>query len=102
MRHGETEPNNTFKFCFENIYGTMELTGGDNIIRSEQLNQNGSKASTKEKELQIYQMKSMCFILSSDQNRYSFLLKQLSDGDNMGRGEYPVTTTVALDILIPT
>ena len=44
----------------------------------------------------------MCLLLSADQNRYSFLLKQLIDGDNMGRDEYPITTTSALELLIHT
>ena len=35
-------------------------------------------------------MKAMCFLLSTDQQRYSFLLMKLRDGDNVGRDEYPV------------
>ena len=44
----------------------------------------------------------MCFLLISDQKKYSFLLKQRRYGDNMGRDDYPVTTTLALDLLIHT
>ena len=44
----------------------------------------------------------MCFLLRADQKCYSFLLKQLKDWDNVGRDEYPVTTTSALDLLICT
>ena len=45
-------------------------------------------------------MKAICFLTRANQNSYYFLLKKLRDGDNMGRGGYPVTTTLALDILI--
>ena len=47
MRQGETDPNETFNFHFEKIYETMELAGGDNILRRKQLTNNGSQASTK-------------------------------------------------------
>ena len=33
---------------------------------------------------------------------YSFLLKELRYGDNMGKDEYLVTTTLTLDVLIRT
>ena len=42
----------------------------------------------------------MHFLLSVNHKSYSFLLKQLRDGDNVSSYEYPVTTTLALDILI--
>ena len=44
MKQGKTEPNYAFKLCFDNIYETMELAGGDNILRSKQLTKNGSQA----------------------------------------------------------
>ena len=47
-------------------------------------------------------MKATCLLLSADQKRYSFLFKQLSDGDNVGSDEYPVTMTSTLDLLIQT
>ena len=47
-------------------------------------------------------MKAMWFLLSSNQKRYSFLLKKLRNGGNVGRDEYLVMTTLALDILIRT
>ena len=47
-------------------------------------------------------MKAMCFLLSDDKKRYSFLLKKLRDEENLGRDEYPVKNTLALDILIRT
>ena len=31
---------------------------------------------------------------------YSFMLKQLRDGDKVGRDEYPIATTLELDLLI--
>ena len=43
----------------------------------------------------------MCFLLISDQKRYSSLLKKLRDGDNVGRNEYPVTTTSAFGYFDP-
>ena len=45
-------------------------------------------------------MKAICFLISSDQKKYIFLLNQPRDGDNVGRDEYPVKTTPSLDILI--
>ena len=44
----------------------------------------------------------MCFLFSADQKRYSFLLRQLRNGDNVSRYEYPVMTTSSLDIFICT
>ena len=41
MKHGKAEPNNVFKLHFDNVYDAMELAGGDNILRSEQLTNNG-------------------------------------------------------------
>ena len=62
----------------------------------------GNQASSKDKQVQVDEMKEMCFFLSANQNSYSFLLKKLRDRDNMGRDEYPITATLALDILIRT
>ena len=79
----------------------MELVGGENILRSDQLVKVArERSSSKEKQFQFYKMKAMCFLLSANQKRYSFLLKQPKDGYNLGRDEYPVTTTSVLDILI--
>ena len=58
-RQGKNDPNDAFELIFENIYETMELTGGDNILRSKQLTKNGSQASTKKEKEPIYQMKAM-------------------------------------------
>ena len=70
------------------------MSGGENIIRSNQLVKVAVyQASSKEKQVQFNDMKAMCFLLSSNQKRYSFLLKQLRDGDNVGRDEYSATTT---------
>ena len=44
----------------------------------------------------------MCFLISADQKRYSFLLKKLQDGYNVDRYEYPITTTSPLDFFIHT
>ena len=49
----------TFKLFFHNIYETMELDGGGNILHRKQLTNNDNDASTKEKQLKIYQMKAM-------------------------------------------
>ena len=60
----------------------------------------GYQASSKKNQVQICDMKEMSFLLSADQKRYSFLLKQLMDGDNVGRDEYTITTTLESDLLI--
>ena len=78
----------------------MELDSGNNILCIKQLTTNGIQASTKEKKSQIDHMKEMCFLISAYQKRYSFLLKHLRYRDNVGRDEYPVTTTLVLDLLI--
>ena len=91
-----------------NCFGIMSIeawswTVGEKILRRNQLIKVAvNQASFKEKKNQVDKMKAMCFLLNSDQNRYSFLLKQLGDGYNMGRDNYPVTTTSELDILICT
>ena len=72
----------------------MELADGDNI--------NGSQAPTKVKQQKIDQMKAVFFLIIAEQNRYSSLFKQLRDGEKVGRDEYPVTITSALDLLIQT
>ena len=53
MRPGKTDPKNTFKLRIDNIYETVELAGRDNIICSKQPTNNGSQASTKDKQAQI-------------------------------------------------
>ena len=100
MRQGETDPDDTFKLRFDKIYETRELTGGNTILCREQLTKNRNQVSTKEKQALIDQMKAMCFLLSSDQKRYLFLLNQMRYGNNLVRYEYPATTTSALDIFI--
>ena len=56
----------------------------------------------KDKQAQNDQMKEMWFLLSADQYIYSFILRTLRDGGNVGRDEHPITTTSALDIFIHT
>ena len=80
----------------------MELACGDNIPCKKQITKNGSQASMKEKQAQIYQMKAVCFMLSADQKRYGFLFKKLRGGENLGKGEYPVTTILTLYLFICT
>ena len=62
----------------------------------------GYQESYNEKHVQVDYTKSMFFLISANQNRYSLLLKKLIYGDNVGRYEYPVMTILALDILIHT
>ena len=54
----------------------------------------------KEKQVQVKEAKAICFLLTDNQNMYIFLLIQLRGGDNMGRDEYTITTTSALDLII--
>ena len=35
LRQGENEPIDTFKLLWENIYETMDLAGGENILRND-------------------------------------------------------------------
>ena len=49
MKQGKNDHNDTFKLIFNNIYETMELADGENILHSTQVIKNGSQASTKEK-----------------------------------------------------
>ena len=99
MRQGENDLNDTFKLRWENVYETMEMSGGENILRSDQLvSVPGDLASSKENQVQVDNMKEICFLLSADQKRYSFMLKQLMERDNAGRDEYPVMTTLSLDL----
>ena len=69
MIQGETEPKITFKFRFNNIYITIELASGDNILYIKQLANNGINASTKGSKVQIDQMKAMYFLISAYQKR---------------------------------
>ena len=50
MRQRETDPNDIFKLRFGNIYETMAISSGDNILCSKKLIKNGNHASTKEKQ----------------------------------------------------
>ena len=47
-------------------------------------------------------MKAMSFLLIVDQKRYISLFNYPRDGDNIGRDEYPMKITSALDLLIST
>ena len=103
LRQGENDLNDTLKLIFDHVYENMDMDRGEKILRSYQLTKvAGDQASSKEKKIQIDDMKSMCFLLNSDQKRYSILLKQVSDEDNVGLDEYPVTNTLVLYILICT
>ena len=67
------------------------MAEGENFLRSDQLVKvAGTQASSEEKHVQIYEMKSIFFLLCAYQKRYSFLLKKLRDRDNVVRDEYPV------------
>ena len=37
LQQGENETNDTFKLSWDNVYDTMELAMGENILRSNQL-----------------------------------------------------------------
>ena len=88
---------------WDNFYETMQLARGENIRRSDQpIKVAGDQASYKENQVRFAGMKAVCFLLSADQNRYSLLLKQLRDGDDVCRDEYPITSTSALGLLIRT
>ena len=47
----------------------MDIADGENILRSKQLTKNGSQATEREQQVQIEQMKEMCFLLSAYQKR---------------------------------
>ena len=103
LRQGENDLNDTLKLIFDHVYENMDMDRGEKILRSYQLTKvAGDQASSKEKKIQIDDMKSMCFLLNSNQKRYSILLKQVSDEDNVVLDEYPVTNTLVLYILICT
>ena len=83
---GENEPDDTFILHWDNVYETIDMSGRENILRSDQLVKvAGYQTLSKENQVQIDKMKEIFFFLRSDQNRYSLLLKQLRDGDNVGR-----------------
>ena len=86
LQQVENEPNDTFKLRWGNIYETMELAGGERILKVDQLVEvDGDHVSSKEKQVHIDEMKVMCFFLRSNQMIYSFLLKQLRYRYNVGR-----------------
>ena len=88
---------------WDNVYETMELAGGENILRINQLVKVAVyQSSSKEKQVRIDEMKVMHFLLSNNQKSYSFLSNKLSYRDNVIRDDYPVTTTSALELLIRT
>ena len=77
------------------------MAGGENSLRRYQLVKMARvHTPSKEKHVKFDEMKAMCFLLSFNQKRYNFLLKELRDGDNVGRDEYPVMTTLTLGQLI--
>ena len=81
----------------------MYLAGGENILRIDNLVKAiGDQALSEDKKIQVDKMKSICFLINADQKRYSFLLNQLRDGDNVGRDDYLVTITSELGLLIRT
>ena len=58
----------------------MELVGGDNIIKSNKLVKVArDQASSKEDQVQIDDMKAICFLISSNPKRYSFLMNKIRD-----------------------
>ena len=86
LQQVENETNGNFKLRWDNIDETMYMARGENILRSAQLVKlSGYQASSKENQVQIGEMKEMCFLLNSNQKRYSFLLKQPRDRDNVFR-----------------
>ena len=103
LQQGENDPNKTFKLRWDNVYETMDMKVGENILSSNQLVKvTGDQASSNDKQVKVDNMKTICLLLRDNQKMYSFLLKQLNDGGNVGRDQYPVKTTSALDLLIHT
>ena len=52
LQQGKNEPNDNFKLCFDHVYETIELAGGENILRIDQLIKvDGYQASYKEKQV---------------------------------------------------
>ena len=59
---------------------------GENILSSNQLVKvTGDQASSNDKQVKVDNMKTICLLLRDNQKMYSFLLKQLNDGGNVGR-----------------
>ena len=85
MKQCKAEPKDAFKLHFDNVYDTMELADGENILRSEQITKNGIQAIEREQQAQIYHMRAMCFLLSADQNMHNLLVKKMRGRDNIGR-----------------
>ena len=62
LRQGENEPNNSFKLSWDYFYETMELSGGENILISNQLVKvAGYQSSSKEKQVKVDDIKKMGF-----------------------------------------
>ena len=81
----------------------MDLDGGEKILRSDQkVKVAGDQVSSEEKQAHIDEIKAICFLLITDQNRYSFLLKKPRDRENIERDEYLATTISELEPLIHT
>ena len=86
LQQVENETNGNFKLRWDNIDETMYMARGENILRSAQLVKlSGYQASSKENQVRIDEMKAICFLLSTNPKRYSLLLRQLRDGDNVGK-----------------
>ena len=76
LRQVQYELNNNLKLHWDNVYDTMDLSGGYNILRRDQLIKLAwDQELSKKKQVKFYEMMAMCFLLVSEQNMYSFLLK---------------------------
>ena len=73
------------KLCFDNVYDTIELYGGENILQWKQITKTGIQSPEREQQAQFDHMKAMCFLLSEDKKRYNLLFNRLRDGYKEGR-----------------
>ena len=70
LQQVKNEPNDNFKLRWDNVCENIELAGGLNIIRINQLVKViRYQASSKEKQVQVDEMKSIFFLLITDQKR---------------------------------
>ena len=85
---------------FNSSHQTLEFSGGEDSLFSEDLVDSTSPATADEQKACVERVKAKCLIQRSDPNRYSELVTELKNASYVGNDECPSTSADAHDLLL--
>ena len=102
MRQGNDESDSAYLKRFRVNVDTLCSAGGQHILCSPDLIETADKdnITEREKETEENKFKAIVFLKRSDPTRYGSFLTELQNSAHLGRDEYPVSETVAMDLMV--